>query len=101
MLFLAAAVAVHLSVTVRVYDIYGLPAETRREALALAGEALDRAGIQAVIVDCNTRPALSACATGLGEGELVLRIHRHPKDGIHVLGDAIVRESGPSTIATV
>ena len=38
---------------------------------------------------------------GLGEGELVLRIHRHAKDGAHVLGDAIVRESGPSTIATV
>ena len=97
MLLLAAAFAVQLSVTVRVYDNYGLPAETRQEALALAAEALERAGIQAVIVDCNSRPAASACAAGLGEGELVLRIHRHPKDGIHVLGDAIVRASGPST----
>jgi hypothetical protein len=101
MLLLAAALAVELAVTVRVYDIYGLPPETRQEALALAAEALERAGIQAIIVDCNSRPAASACAVGLGPGELVLRIHRHPKDGIHVLGDAIVRESGPSTIATV
>jgi hypothetical protein len=97
MSLLAAA----LTVTIRVYDIYGLPPETRHDALALAAEALQRAGIQAVIVDCNTRPALAACAVGVGEGELVLRIHRHPKDGAHVLGEAIVRESGPSTVATV
>lgn len=101
MLLLAAALAVELTVSVRVYDIYGLPPATRREALALAAEALQGAGIQAIMVDCNARPALAACAAGLGDGELVLRIHRHPKDGLHVLGDAIVRESGPSTIATV
>lgn len=101
MLLLAAALAVELSVTVRVYDLYGLPPETRQEALALTADALGRAGIQAVIVDCGARPALEACRVGLGEGELVLRIHRHPKDGAHVLGDAIVRASGPSTVATV
>jgi hypothetical protein len=97
MSMLAAA----LTVTIRVYDLYGLPPETRQEALAIAVEALEHAGIQAAIVDCSARPALAACATGPGNGELVLRIHRHPKDGAHVLGDAIVRASGPSTIATV
>lgn len=93
--------AAALAITIRVYDVYGLPPETRQEALAVAAAALERTGIQAMIVDCSARPALAACAVGLGDGELVLRIHRHPKDGAHVLGDAIVRESGPSTIATV
>ena len=37
---------------------------------------------------------------GLAEGELVLRIHRHPQDGAHVLGEAMVRVA-PNTIATV
>ena len=101
MLLLAAALAVDLTVSVRVYDIYGLPPETRQEALTLAAAALEGAGVHAVMVDCTVKPALAACAAGLGDGELVLRIHRHPKDGIHVLGDAIVRESGPSTVATV
>jgi hypothetical protein len=90
-----------LVVTIRIYDVYGLPSETRQQALAIAAGALAEAGVQAVIVDCSARRAAAACGTGLGDGELVLRIHRHPKDGAHVLGDAIVRESGPSTIATV
>ncbi|MEO5822442.1 MAG: hypothetical protein ABIT71_18190 [Vicinamibacteraceae bacterium] len=93
--------AAALAVTIRVYDIYGLPPETRAEALAVAADTLERAGIQAAIVDCNARAAASACKVGLGADELILRIHRHPKDGAHVLGDAIVRESGLSTIATV
>jgi hypothetical protein len=97
MSMLAAA----LVVTIRVYDLYGLPPETRQEALAVAVEALEHAGIQAAIVDCSARPAVAACRTGLGDGELALRIHRHAKDGAHVLGEAIVRLSGPSTIATV
>jgi hypothetical protein len=97
MSLLAAA----LFVTIRVYDISGLSADTRREALAVTVEALEHAGVQAAIVDCSGRPAIVACRSGLGGDELVLRIHRHPKDGAHVLGDAIVRESGPSTIATV
>jgi len=101
MSLLAAALVAELFVTIRVYDLYGLAPETRQEALAVAVEALEHAGIQAAIVDCSARPAILACRTGLGDGELVLRIHRHPKDGAHVLGDAIVRASGPSTIATV
>jgi hypothetical protein len=101
MLVLAAAVALELLVTVRVYDVYGLPPETRQEALAVAADALARAGVRAIIVDCSSRPAIAACAVGLGRHELVLRIHRHPKDGIHVLGDAVVNDRGPSTVATV
>jgi hypothetical protein len=98
MSMLAAA----LAVTIRVYDLYGLPTDTRQEALAVTAEALAHAGVEAIIVDCAAKPAATACKIGLGDGELILRIHRLPKDGAHTLGDAIVRgENGPSTIATV
>lgn len=99
MSILAAA----LVVTIRVYDLYGLSPDTRQEALALAAETLAHAGVQAIIVDCSAgRVAATPCKTGLANGEIMLRIHRHPKDGAHVLGDAIVRgEAGPNTIATV
>ena len=94
--------AAALVVTIRVYDLYGLSSETRQEALAVAADALDHAGVEAIIVDCSARPAATPCKTGLADGELILRIHRLPKDGAHVLGDAIVRGgSGPNTIATV
>lgn len=94
--------AAALAVTIRVYDLYGLPADTRQEALAITAEALAHAGVEAIIVDCSAKPALAACKVGLGEGELILRILRLPKEGAHTLGDAIVRgENGPSIIATV
>ena len=99
MSILAAA----LVVTIRVYDLFGLSPDTRHEALALAAETLAQAGVQAIIVDCSVGPAMATpCKTGLAEGEIMLRIQRHPKDGAHVLGDAIVRgDAGPNTIATV
>jgi hypothetical protein len=99
MSILAAA----LAVTIRVYDLYGLSPDARHEALALAAETLAHAGVQAIIVDCTAGPAAATpCKTGLAEGEIMLRILRHPKDGAHVLGDAIVRgDAGPNTIATV
>lgn len=92
-----------LMVTIRVYDVYGLSPETRQEALALAAETLAHAGVQAIIVDCSVGGAAATpCKTGLADGEIMLRIHRHPKDGAHVLGDAMVRgDAGPNTIATV
>lgn len=94
--------AVALAVSIRVYDLYGLPADTRQEALAVAADALAHAGVEAIIVDCNAKPALAACAVGLRDGELVLRIHRLPKEGANTLGAAIVHtDDGPSTIATV
>jgi hypothetical protein len=98
MSILAAA----LVVTIRVYDLYGLSPETRQEALAMTVEALEHAGVQAVIVDCSAGASATPCKTSLAEGEIILRIHRHPKDGVHVLGDAIVRgDAGPNTVATV
>ena len=93
--------AAALMVTIKVYDIYGLSAETRREALTVAASTLERAGVQAIIVDCSARLAATPCKTGLADGEIILRIHRYPKDGEHVLGEAIVHESGPNTVATV
>jgi hypothetical protein len=98
MSMLAAA----LVVTIRVYDIYGLSPETRREALALTAKVLAQAGVQAVIVDCSGGASATPCRTSVAEGEVILRIHRHPKDGAHVLGEAIVRgDAGPNTVATV
>ena len=98
MSMLAAA----LMVTIRVYDIYGLSPEARQEALAVAAQTLEHAGVQAAIVDCSGVAAATPCKTGVAEGELILRIHRHPKDGLHVLGEAYVHgESGPNTVATV
>ena len=91
-----------LVVTIRVYDLYGLSPDLRQEALALAARTLAHAGVQAIIVDCSSRLAATPCKTGLADGELILRIHRYPKDGAHVLGEAIVRgASGPNTVATV
>jgi hypothetical protein len=91
-----------LVVTIRVYDVYGLSADVRQEALALAARTLAHAGVQAIIVDCSGVAAATPCKTGLASGEIMLRIHRHPKDGDHVLGEAIVRgDSGPNTVATV
>ena len=94
--------AAALIVTIRVYDLYGLSPDTRQEALAVAAETLAQAGVQAIIVDCSASRARDACKTGSADGEIILRIQRHPKDGAHVLGDAIVRgDAGPNTIATV
>ena len=98
MSMLAAA----LMVTIRVYDVYGLSPDTRQEALAIAAQTLERAGVEAIIVDCSARLAATPCKTGLADGEIILRILRHPKDGAHVLGEAIVNgASGPNTVATV
>lgn len=97
-----AMLAAALVVTIRVYDLYGLSPDTRQEALAMTAEALAHAGVQAVIVDCSAGAAATPCRASLAEDEIVLRIHRHPKDGAHVLGDAVVRgDAGPNTIATV
>jgi hypothetical protein len=90
-----------LVVTIRVYDLYGLSPDVRQEALALAAQTLAHAGVQAIIVDCSAPVAATPCKTGLAAGEIVLRILRHPKDGLHVLGEAIVGQSGPNTMATV
>ena len=98
MSMLAAA----LMVTIRVYDIYGLSPDARQQALAVAAQTLARAGVQAAIVDCSGVAPATPCKTGVAAGEVILRIQRHPKDGAHVLGEAIVNgEAGPNTVATV
>jgi hypothetical protein len=98
MSMLAAA----LVVTIRVYDLYGMSPETRQEALAVTAEALAHAGVQAIIVDCSAPVAATPCKRALAEGEIVVRILRHPKEGVHVLGEAIVGgQSSSNTMATV
>lgn len=91
-----------LIVTIRVYDIYGLPPGMRDDALAVASEALARAGVQAAFVDCSGKVAATPCKLPLANGELVLRITRMPPDGHAVLGDAILpQDQGPAQLATI
>jgi len=91
-----------LIVTIRVYDLYGVAADTRQEALAVAADALARAGVQAAWVDCSAKVAATPCKLPLAAGELVLRIGRMPPDGHKVLGDAVLtRGQGPAQLATI
>ena len=46
-----------LTITVRVYDLYGLPHAERDFALQTAGNILAQAGVEAQFIDC--RPPLS------------------------------------------
>jgi hypothetical protein len=94
--FLAA-----LAVTIRIYDVYGLPPEQHQEAIAVATATLEEAGVQAAILDCSPRRPAAACVEPLAPGELILRVLRHPPEGLHVLGDALVHDPGESTLATV
>jgi hypothetical protein len=58
--------AVAFAVTIRVYDVYGLPPDQRLEALAVAGDALQKAGVEAIWVDCapgHEDPARNVVAT--------------------------------------
>jgi hypothetical protein len=91
-----------LAVTIRVYDVYGLSPAERHEALAVAAAAFAQAGVEATWVDCSLGAAAPACAQPMTAGELMLRIQRHPPDGLHVLGEAIVhRDPARNIVATV
>jgi hypothetical protein len=91
-----------LIVTIRVYDIYGVAPDTRQGALAVATEALARAGVQAAWIDCSAKVAATPCKLPLADGELVLRIHRLPPDGQKVLGDAVLPQGqGRAQLATI
>jgi hypothetical protein len=99
-----AAAATALTITVRVYDLYGLPAEERAKALALAGETLAHANVTAHWLDCRRDAggvAPPACLAALKDGELVLRFQRRTERGDHILGTAIVQDNGPSVLASV
>jgi hypothetical protein len=91
-----------LALTIRVYDIYGLPPAQRQEAMAVAVATLQEAGVQAAIVDCSPRRPPALCLTPPASGEIVLRFGRHPRDGRHVLGEAVVHpDPEQCTLATV
>ena len=99
-----AAAAAALTITVRVYDLYGLPPDQRAKALALAGETLAHANVTANWIDCRRDEhgvAPPPCLAALKEGELVLRFQRRTERGDHILGTAIVQENGPSVLASV
>jgi len=100
---LAAAAAV-LTITVRVYDLNGVPPEQRTKALALAADTLARANVSANWIDCtrpNDRPPQPACQAVLKRGEMVLRFQDRTDRGPHILGTAIVQDSGPNVLASV
>ena len=99
MSMLAAA----LVVTIRVYDLYGLSPDDAPGGAGARGRDARPGRRPGHHRRLQCRPGLATpCKTGLAEGEIILRIQRHPKDGAHVLGDAIVRgDAGPNTIATV
>ena len=99
-----AAAATALTITVRVYDFYGLSADERAKALALAGETLAHADVTAQWLDCRRDDggvAPPACLAALKDGELVLRFQRRTERGDHILGTAVVQEDGPSVLASV
>lgn len=97
-MLLAAAAFV---LTIRVYDVYGLPPADRQVMLSVASTALAEAGVEAAWIDCSGRTPAAACQLSVAPTEVVLRIHRLPPDDSHALGVAIVNDRGPDTIATV
>ncbi len=100
---LAAAAAV-LTITVRVYDIYGLPPDQRVKALAVAADTLAQANVEAHWIDCTRDQPGGApprCMAVLQPGELVLRIMDRTSRGPHILGTAIVQDDGPNVVASV
>jgi hypothetical protein len=90
-----------LTITIRVYDLYGLPQEERPHALETAGDILAPAGVEAPFIDCQP-PAPAACLEQLHAGELILRIRPDHSAHRDVLGDAVVDpDGGRNVMATV
>jgi hypothetical protein len=98
-----AAAATVITLTVRVYDYYGVPTAERHRAVAIASETLAQAGVATVWIDCSRRDgeAPEACRQSLGEHEIVLRFERETKRGPHILGTAVVQNTGPNVVASV
>ena len=100
---LAAAAAV-LTITVRVYDLYGLPPDQKAKMLAHAADTLAQANVTAHWIDCSRDErgvVPPACQAVLPPGELVVRIMDRTKRGDHILGTAIVQDGGPNVIASI
>ena len=98
-----AAAAAALTITVRVYDLYGLSPDQRTRALELAAETLSQANVAVTWIDCSRVDGVAppACLAVLKDGEIVLRFqHRTDRDR-HILGTAIVRDDGPNVLASV
>ena len=90
-----------LTITVRVYDLYGLPQAERDVALQTAGSILAQAGIEAHFTECQ-RPLPDVCLSRLSPGEIVLRIHPDAHARHEVLGAAIINPTGGfNVMATV
>jgi hypothetical protein len=102
MSMLAAAAAV-LTITVRVYDLHGVPPEQRVRALAVATQTLAHANVSVQWIDCDlvAGVAPSRCEPPLADGELVLRFQGRTERGDHILGTAIVQDDGPCVLASV
>ena len=105
----AAALAVALATTtpvtlsVRVYDFYGLSPEHRAEARAVAVETMKDAGVAMTWIDCRGADdqVPATCLATLDDGEVVLRIQDRTKRVAHILGSAVVRDEGPGVLASV
>jgi hypothetical protein len=108
MSLLAAAAAAVLATTtsitlpVRVYDYYGLTAKDRAEAMQIAVETMEDAGVTMTWIDCtrvgDELPA--GCLALLADGEVVLRIQDRTARGAHILGSAVVRDEGLGVLAS-
>ncbi len=99
-----AAAAAALTITVRVYDLYGVPPDQRAKALALAAETLAQANVTANWIDCTRDEhgvVVPRCLAVLEPGELVVRIMDRTKRGDHILGTAVVQEGGPNVVASI
>jgi hypothetical protein len=98
-----AAAATALTITVRVYDLYGLSPDQRAEALAIASETLASAHVSATWIDCSRVDGVAppACLAKLQDGEMVVRIQASTERGRHILGTAIVQDDGPCVLASV
>jgi len=90
-----------LAVTIRVYDLYGMPPEDRQQALEIASQTLAHAGVEVTWVSCLRSDWSPSCDAQMKPGEMVLRIHNRPNPSGHVLGNAVVQDDGPSVLATV
>jgi hypothetical protein len=109
MSLLALAVATVLAATtpptlsVRVYDLYGLSPGERTEAMAIAVETLADAGVVVSWIDCSRVEGRvpAACVAVPAKGEVFLRIQHRTERGAHILGTAIVQDDGPSILASI
>jgi hypothetical protein len=98
-----AAAAAALTITVRVYDLYGLPPDQHTKALAVAAETLAQADVAVTWIDCRRVDGVAPppCLAVLKEGEMVLRVQHRTERGDHILGTAIVQEGGPNVLASI